>query len=80
MGGGNFWILWGDIELMGGPSSPPSTRENPDMGNQGQQLEQNELMLLLRRMKRLVRNLTYRNVQVKRIHVVHVQCRGISTI
>ena len=34
-GGDNFWILWGghscyegDIELMGGPASPP-TRENP---------------------------------------------------
>ena len=22
-GGDNFWILWGDIELMGGPPSPP---------------------------------------------------------
>ena len=39
MGGGdNFWILWGDtavmrgnIELMGGPPSPP-TRENPATG------------------------------------------------
>ena len=36
--GDNFKILWGDtavmrgdIELMGGPPSPP-TRENPDVG------------------------------------------------
>ena len=36
-GGDNFWILWGDtavirrdIELIGGPTSPP-TRENPDV-------------------------------------------------
>ena len=27
-GRGNFWILWGDIELMGVPLVPP-TRENP---------------------------------------------------
>ena len=28
-GGDNFSILWGDIELMGDPPSPPPTRENP---------------------------------------------------
>ena len=42
-GGGNFWILWGhscyegDIELIGGPPSPP-TRENPGL-SQGIVLE-----------------------------------------
>ena len=37
-GGDNFKILWGDtavmrgdIELMGGPPSPPPTRENPGL-------------------------------------------------
>ena len=27
-GGDNFWIFWGDTELMG---VPPPTRENPDV-------------------------------------------------
>ena len=32
MEGDNFWILWGVIELMGGPPSPPA-RENPATGS-----------------------------------------------
>ena len=32
-GGDSCSILWGDIELTGGSSSPPPTRENPASGS-----------------------------------------------
>ena len=30
-GGANFWILWGDIELMGVPPVPPLGKTLPGM-------------------------------------------------